>query len=68
MHMVETTVAVAGSVIEDSSVLTTAEQVPPHWFTWGQERPFSKCCVLFLRPATKWSLKIYLQDKQLSDI
>jgi len=33
MHMVETTVAVAGSVIEDSSVLTTAEQVPPHWFT-----------------------------------
>jgi hypothetical protein len=30
MHMVEKTLAIAGPVIENSSVLGSAEQVPPH--------------------------------------
>jgi len=47
MHVVETAVAIAGPVIENSSVLATAEHVPPHWFTWGQERPVSQNTVCY---------------------
>jgi len=33
MRMMETAVAIAGPVNENSSVLGPAEQVPPHWYT-----------------------------------
>lgn len=46
--MVETSVAIAGPVIENSSVLGPAEQVAPHRFTKREERPvFKMQCVVF---------------------
>ena len=49
----ETAVAIAGPVTENSAVLGPAEQVPPHVSLKDRNVQFSKYSVLFLRATTK---------------